>query len=163
MVQKNERGWIYIHSENCYVAPKKDFATYPPRAPFKSSTVAVKPITVKIKSEALMEASLEHSHDTRCRKKKNERRLTITSTPLELTNHARALTLLTNVPSPSKPPPTKKSKCGERFVGCCNCGLSSKCSTMRCPCHAIGRSCNACRSKCCNNITKSVPPSLKNF
>ena len=64
-------------------------------------------ITIKIKSQALIEAHLEYSHDTRCRKKKNERRLTITSTPLELTNHARALTLLTNVPSPSKPPPTK--------------------------------------------------------
>ena len=24
----------------------------------------------------------------------------------------------------------------------------------------MGHSCNACRSKCCNNITKSVPPSL---
>ena len=41
-------------------------------------------------------------------KKKNERRLTITSAPLELPDHARALTLLTNVLSPSKPPPKKK-------------------------------------------------------
>ena len=75
MVQKNERGWIYINSKNCYVAPKKDFATYPPRAPFKSSTVAVKPITVKIKSEALVGTRLDYSHDTRYRKKKSERRV----------------------------------------------------------------------------------------
>ena len=115
--QKNSKGWTYSKSKNCYVAPKKEFATYPPRAPFKSSTATIKPITIKIKSEALTDAPLEHSHDTRCRKKKSERRLTITSTPLELTNHTRALTLLTNVSPPSKPPPTKKSKCGERFVG----------------------------------------------
>ena len=67
-----------------------------------------------MKSEALIESPLEHSHDTRY-KKKSERRLTITSTPLEQTNHARALTLLTKVSSPSKPHPTKKIKMRRTF------------------------------------------------
>ena len=111
--QKTSKGLTYSKSKYCYVASKKKFATYPPRAPLKSSTVDVKPISIKIKSEALIKAPLEHSHDTRYRKKKSERRVTITSTPLELTNHARALTLLTNVSSPSKLLPTKKNQNAE--------------------------------------------------
>ena len=96
--------WKYNNNNNCMI--KTEYPP-PPRVPLRSSTAAVKPVTVKIKSEALTEAPLDHSFDTRCRKKKSERRLAITSTPLELTNHARVLTLLTNVPSPSKHPPTK--------------------------------------------------------
>ena len=48
---------------------------HPPRVPLISSTAAVKHITVKIKSEALVEAPLEHSHDTRYSKKKSEQRV----------------------------------------------------------------------------------------
>ena len=103
----------------------------PPNVPLRSSTAAVKPITVKIKSEALTAAPLEHTHDSRFREKKSERRIAITSTPLELPDHARTLTLLTNVLSPNKLTPIIKSKCGECLVGCCNCGLSLKCSNMR--------------------------------
>ena len=106
---KNSKGWTYSKSKNCYVALKKKFATYPPRTPFKSSTATVQLITIKIKSQALIEVHLEYSHDTRCRKKKSERRVTITSTPLELTYYDRALTLLTNVLSPSKPPPKNQN------------------------------------------------------
>ena len=67
--QRNSNNWTYRKSKNVYVAPKKEFATYPPRAPFKSSMVAVSPITIKMKSEALIDAPLEHSHDTRCKKR----------------------------------------------------------------------------------------------
>ena len=61
-------------------------------------------ITIKVKGEALTAVNdLEHKHDTRCRKKKSERRLTINQPPLILPNHARVLALLSpTVPSPSK-------------------------------------------------------------
>ena len=100
----------------------------------KKSFSAGKSITIKVKSEALTPANnLQHTHDTRCRKQKSERRLTIKPPPLKLPNHARALALLTPiVPSSTKSPTTKKSKSGERFVGCCSCSLQSKCSNMRC-------------------------------
>lgn len=100
--------WKYNNDHNCMV--KTEYPPPPPHVPLRSSTAAVKPITVKIKSEALTTASLEHTHDTRCREKKSERRITITATPFELPDHARVMTLLTNVLSPNKPPPIIKSK-----------------------------------------------------
>ena len=101
----------------------------------KSSSTA-KSITIKVRSEALTPTNnLQHTHNTRCRKQKSERRLTIEPPPLKLPNHARALSLLTRkVPSPTKSPPTKKAKSGERLAGCCSCSLKSKCSKMRCVC-----------------------------
>ena len=114
-----------------------------------------------MKGEALTAVNdLEHKHDTRCRKKKSERRLTINQPPLILSNHARALALLSpTVPSPSKSLQQKKSKCEERFVGFCSCGSKSKCSNIRCACRKIGLKCNACRSSCCRNITDDTPSS----
>ena len=96
--------WKHNNYHNCMVKTEYPLS---PHVPLRSSTAAVKPMTVKIKSEALTTASLEHTYDTRCREKKSERGIAITSTPLELPNHARALTLLTNVPSLSKPPQQK--------------------------------------------------------
>ena len=136
MTQNNSSGWTYSSSKNCYVAPTKDYASYPPLPSRKKSSSICKSITIKVKSEALTPANnLQHTHDTRCRKQKSERRLTIEPPPFKLPNHARALALLTpRVPSPTKSPPTKKSKSGERFVGCYSCSLKSKCSNMRCAC-----------------------------
>ena len=57
---------------------------------------AGKSITINVKSESLNPANnLQHTHDTRCRKKKSKRRLTIESSPLKIPNHAKALSLLT--------------------------------------------------------------------
>ena len=141
MTQKNSRGWTYSNSKNCYVAPGKNYASYPPLPSGKKSSSEVKSITIKVKSEALTPANnLLHTHDTRCRKKKSERRLVIpiASPLLNLPNHARALALLTpTVSSPTKSSPTKKSKSGECFVGCYNCSLKSKCSTLRCACKKL--------------------------
>ena len=118
-------------------------------------------ITIKVKGEALASVNdLKHKHDTRCRKQKSERRFTINPPPFNLPNHVRALALLTlTVPSSSKSPPTTKSKYGEHFVGCCSCGLTSKCSDNRCTYRKVGLSCNACRSKCCRNIIDDTPSS----
>ena len=69
--------------------------------------VAVKSVPVKIKSKALTVVPLEYTHDTIYMEKKSERKLAITSTSLELHNHARVLTLLSNVSSPSEHPPIK--------------------------------------------------------
>ena len=116
MTQKNLSDWTYSSSKKCYVAPVKDYASYPPLpSRKKKSFSAGKSITIKVKSEALTPANnLQHTHDTICRKQKSERRLTIESLPLKLPNHARTLALLTPiVPSPTKSPPTKKSKSGE--------------------------------------------------
>ena len=117
MTQKNSRGWTYSSSKNCYVKPGTDYASYPPLPSRKKSSSAVKSITIKVKSEALTPANnLLHTHDTRCRKKKSERRLIILVAPplLNLPNHARALALLTpTVPSPTKSPPTKKNQKAE--------------------------------------------------
>ena len=114
-----------------------------------------------MKSEALTPAkNLLHTHDTRCRKKKSERRLIIPVAPplLNLPNHARALALLTHtVPSPKKHHQQKKLKSGERFVGCCNCSLKSKCSTLIYVCKNLGLSCSECRSSCCMNVDKVLP------
>ena len=108
MTQKNSRGWTYSSSKNCYVAPAKDYASYPPLPSRKKSASAGKSITIKVKSEALTPANnLLHTHDTRRRKKKSERRLVIpvASPFLNLPNHARALALRTHiVPSPTKSP-----------------------------------------------------------
>ena len=110
MTQKNSSGWTYSSSKNCYFAPAKDYASYPPLPSRKKSASAGK--SIKVKSEALTPANnLQHTHDTRCRKQKSERRLTIEPPPLKLPNHARALVILTPiVPSPTKSQPTKKIK-----------------------------------------------------
>ena len=147
--------------KNCYVAPGKDYALYPPLPSGNNSSSEFKSITIKVKSEASTPANnLLYTHDTRCRKKKCEIRLVIpvASPLLNLLNHARALALLTpTVPSPTKSSPTKKSKSGERFVGCCNCSLKSQCSTLRCACKKLGLSCSECRSSCCMNVDKVLP------
>ena len=106
--------------------------------------------------------NLEDTHDTRCRKKKNERRITIpvASQPLERINHSRSLVVLDpTVTSLSKSPSTKKAKRRERFVSCCSCYLISKCSDRRCIYRLKGLSCSSCRSLCCANETKATPSS----
>ena len=66
-----------------------------PRTKLKASSVD-KSITIKVKSETLTPANnLEYTHDTRCRKKKSERRLIIEPPPLNLPSNSRALALLT--------------------------------------------------------------------
>ena len=91
---------------------KQDNAEYLPilLVTLQSLKTQIKHITINIKSEALAEAPLEYTHDTRYRDKKSERRITINYPPLELLNHTRALALLTNTPSPNKPPSNKKVK-----------------------------------------------------
>ena len=137
---------------------KKEYAAYPP---LPSKNIDFRCEVNHNQSEALIAVNdLKHKHDTRCRKKKSERRLTINQPPLILSNHARALALLAPiVPPPNKSSPTKKSKCGERFVGCCSCGLKSECSDIRCACRKIGIKCNACRFTCYRNITDDTPSS----
>ena len=100
----NSKGWTYSKLKNRYVMPKKEYAVYPPLLSKKISPSDARSITIKVKGEALTAVNdLEHKHDTRCRKKKSERRLTINQPPLILSNHARALALLSpTVPSPSK-------------------------------------------------------------
>ena len=69
MTQKNSRGWTYSNSKNCYVAPGKDYASYPPLPSRKKSASAGKSITIKVKSEALTPTNnLQYTHNTRCRK-----------------------------------------------------------------------------------------------
>ena len=58
--------WIHKNYHNCMV--KTEYPP-PPRVILKSSTAFVKPITAKIKSEALTSAPLEHTHDIICREK----------------------------------------------------------------------------------------------
>ena len=114
MTKKNLKGWTYSNSKNCYVAPGKDYASYPPLPSGNKLSSAVKSITIKVKSGALTPAhNLLHTHDTRCRKKKIEKIIIIPVAPplLNLPNHDRALALLTpTVPSPTKSPPTKNRK-----------------------------------------------------
>lgn len=89
-------GLNYSHKDNYMI--KHDNAEYSllPHVTLKSSTVKIKPITINIKSESLTAVPLEHSHGTRY-KKKNERRIIISSLPLEILYCTRALALLTNV------------------------------------------------------------------
>ena len=118
--------WEYCTKNNCMLKQSDTITELQclPRMKLKSYS-ADKSFTIKVKNEALTPANnLQQTHDTRCRKQKSERRLTIEHPPLKLRNHARALALLTPiVPSPTKSPPTKKSKSGARFVGCCSCNL----------------------------------------
>ena len=51
--------------------------------------------------------------------------------------------------------PSKKSKPSERFVGCCTCGPTSKCSDRRCTCRKHHHLCASCTSKCCSNSNDS--------
>ena len=83
-----------------------------------------------------------------------------TYSPLRLPSQNRTLALLiSTVQSPSKSPPTKKSRSGEHTVGCCICGPKSMCPTKKCSCLRNGLSCIAYKSECCMNITKIVPTS----
>ena len=92
--------------------------------------------------------------------KKNERRLYIVFPPLEISNHSVAIALLDHtVTFHSKPPPTKKSKCGERFVGCYSFSIISKRSVKRCTYRKMGLSCSSWLSQCYVNITKVTPSS----
>ena len=151
--------WKYSSEKNCMVVQSGDTSGFQPlpRTKLKSSS-AGKPITIKVKSEALPPANnLEHTHDTRCRKKKSERRLIVEPPPLNLPNHVRTLALfIPTVQSPTKSPQTKKSKSGE---GYCICSLKSKFSDTRCVCKN-GLSCSECRSCCCSNV-ETVPSSAE--
>ena len=64
-------GWNYSDIDNCMVRGPGDTTDFPPLPRMKPKSLsAAKSITIKTKSEALTAArNLEHTHDTRCRKK----------------------------------------------------------------------------------------------
>ena len=128
-------GWKCSTEDNCMLYLTGNTTEFPPLPRMRSkSSSAIKSITIKVQSEVLtVTRNLEHIYYTRCTKKKSERRLTTVFPHLEIPNHSRVLVLLDpTVVSHSKSTPTKKWKCGEHFVGCCSCGLTSKCSNKRC-------------------------------
>ena len=65
---ENSKVWTYIHKNNCYVAPTKDYAVYPLCRQKKSPSDA-RSINIKVKCEALTAVNnLENKNDTICRK-----------------------------------------------------------------------------------------------
>ena len=80
---------LYSHKTNYHVESKKDYATHP-SIPSEKSLSDARSITIKVKSEALTSVNnLEHNHNTRRKKQKSEKRLTINPPSLNLPNYTR--------------------------------------------------------------------------
>ena len=102
----------------------------------------------------------DNQHDTRSRKKPPER-YSIVSPPPLLPYQSYAAKLRASVDNPyADTPQAKRSKVGERYVGCCTCGQKSQCSTSRCDCRKADIVCTTCRSSCCGNFKRIIPTPL---
>ena len=140
-------GWKYNNQTNCYVKP--NYTDYPPlpATTMNTSSNAKRQLKVKIKTEASTKRNdLAHPRDTRYKNKETTKILMFTYSPLRLPSQNRTLALLNStVQSPSKPPPTKKSRNRKHIVDCCIYGPKSMCSAKKYVCFSKRRSCIACK------------------